>query len=163
VCIKEEPVWGNEVVNERLTAALDTCFSRRTVAALGFPVLSQQNREPPLMHAVLPKQDVTNSALQGLQLMISDYIKGKAGCYMTLESFSNSWKFERMIVKIKFPMPIHLLDHLKIPTHVQDSHWFPAHMDVKSRCMNFLDSSHAYSAADSHGRKCFCGNSTEWH
>jgi len=26
--MKEEPVWGNEVVNEKLTTALDTCFSR---------------------------------------------------------------------------------------------------------------------------------------
>jgi len=83
------------------------------------------------MHAVLPKQDVTNSALQGLQLMTSDCIKGKAGFYMTLESFSNSRKCERMITKIKFPVPIHLLDHLIIPIHVRDSHWFPAHMDVK--------------------------------
>jgi len=44
------------------------------------------------MHAEWPKQDVTNSALQGMQLMTSDYIKGKAGFYMTLESFSNSRK-----------------------------------------------------------------------
>jgi len=115
------------------------------------------------MHAVLPKQDVTNSALQGLQIMTSDYIKGKAGFYMTLESFSNSRNCERMITKIKFPVPSHLLDHLIISIHVRDSHWFPAHMDVKSRCMGFLDSSHAYSAADYHGRKYCCGNSTEWH
>ena len=100
------------------------------MAALGFPVLSQQNRETPLMHADSPKQDVTNSVLQGLQLMTSDYIKGKAGFYMTLESFSNSRKCARMIAKIEFPVPIHLLDHLIIPIHVRDSHWFPAHMDV---------------------------------
>jgi len=53
-----------------------------------------------------------------------------------------------MIAKIKFSVPIHLLDHLIIPIHVQDSHWVPAHVDVKSRCMNFLDSSHAYSATN---------------
>jgi len=92
--------------------------------------------------------------------MTNDYIKGKAGFYMTLESFSNSRKCERMIEKIKFPVPIHLLDHLIIPIHVRVSYWFPAHIDVKSRCMRFLDPSHAYSAA--HSRKCFCGNSTEW-
>jgi len=41
VCMKEEPVWGNKVLNERLTAALDNCFSNgRTVAALEFLVLS---------------------------------------------------------------------------------------------------------------------------
>ena len=132
VCMKEEPVWGNEVVNKILTAALDTCFCGRTVAALGFPVLSQQSREIPLMQADLPRQDVTNSALQGMQLMTNHYIKGKAGFYMTLESFSNSRKCARMIAKIEFPVPIHLLDHLIIPIHVRDSHWFPAHMDVKS-------------------------------
>jgi len=78
----------------------------------------------------LPKQDVTNSALQGLHLMTNDYIKGKAGFYMTLESFSNSRKCERMIAKNKFPVPIHLLDHLINPIHVRDSRWFPAQMDV---------------------------------
>ena len=54
--------------------------------------------------------------------MTNDYIKGKVGFYMTLESFSNSRKCERMIVKIKFPVPIHLLDHLIIPIHVRDSY-----------------------------------------
>jgi len=109
-------------------------------------------------------EHMTSSALQGLQLMTNDYIKGKDGFYMTLEGFSNSRKCERMIAKIKSPVPFHLLDHIIIPIIVRESHWFPAHMDVKSRRMSFLDSSYAYSAADYfHGRKCFCGNSTEWH
>ena len=47
------------------------------------------------MRADLPKQHVTSSALQGLQLTTNDYIKGKAGFYMTLEGFSNSRKCER--------------------------------------------------------------------
>ena len=82
--MKEEPVWGNEVVNDKLSNALDTCFSGQTVAALGFTALSQQSRHIPLMRADsgLPKQHVTSSALQGLQLMTSDYIKGKAGFYI---------------------------------------------------------------------------------
>jgi len=79
VCIKEEPVWGNEVVNDQLSTALDTCFSGHTVAALGFTAVSQQSRDVPLMRADLPKQHVTSSALQGLQLMTNDYIKSKAG------------------------------------------------------------------------------------
>jgi len=70
--MKEKPVWGYEVVNERLTVAFKTYCSGRTVAAFGFPVLSQQYRGTPLMHADLPKQDATNSALQGLQLMTND-------------------------------------------------------------------------------------------
>ena len=43
--------------------------------------------------------------------MTNDYTKGKAGFYMMLESFSKHRKCERMIAKIKFPVPIHLLDH----------------------------------------------------
>ena len=53
-----------------------------------------------------------------------------------------------MVAKIKFPVPFNLLDHVIIPINVRESHWFPAHMDVKFRRMSFLDSSHAYSAAD---------------
>jgi len=82
--MKAEPVWGNEVVNDKLSTALDTCFS----GALGFTALSQQSRDIPLMRADLPKQHVTSRALQGLQLMTNDYIKGKAGFYKTLEGFS---------------------------------------------------------------------------
>jgi len=67
-----------------------------------------------------------------------------------------------MIAKIKFSVP-HLLDHLIIQKHIRDSHWFSAYMDVNSRYISFLDSSQAYSTANSHGRKCFCGISTEWH
>jgi len=54
------------------------------------------------MQANLQRQDVINSALQGLQLMTNDYIKDNARFYMTLESFSNSRKCERMIAKIRF-------------------------------------------------------------
>ena len=125
--MKEEPVWGIEVVNDKLSTALDTCFFERTVAALGFTAVSQQSRDMSLMRADLPKQHVTSSALQGLH----DYIKGKAGFYMTLEGFSNSRKCQHMVAKIKFPVPFHLLDLLIIPINVRESHWFPAHLDVK--------------------------------
>ena len=64
--------------------------------------------------------------------MSCDYIKGRAGYYTPLEIFSNSKKCECMIAKIKFPVPIHLLDHFIIPINVLESHWFPAHMIVKS-------------------------------
>jgi len=100
--MKEEPVWGNEVVNEKITTALDNCFSRQTVTALGFTALSQKIREIPLTYANFPKQHMTSSTLQGLHLMNNDYIKGKAGLYMKLESFSKSWNCARMIAKIKF-------------------------------------------------------------
>jgi len=100
--MKEEPVWGNEVVNDKLSTALDTCFSGQTVAALGFTALSQQSRNIPLMRADLPKQHVTSSALQGLQLMTNDYIRGKAGFYMTLEGFSNSGNANAWSRRLKF-------------------------------------------------------------
>jgi len=157
VCMKEEPVWGNEVVNDKSSTALDTCFSGQTVAALGFIDVSQQSRDIPLMRADLPKRHVTSSALQGLQHMSNDYIKSKAGFYMTLEGFSNSRKCKRTVAKIQFPVPFHLLDHVIIPINIRESHWFPAHMDVTFRRMSFLDSSYAYSTAD-YGRKCSCGN-----
>jgi len=32
--MKEEQAWGNEVLNNKLSTALDTCFSGQTVAAL---------------------------------------------------------------------------------------------------------------------------------
>jgi len=98
------------------------------VAAFGFTALSQQSRDIPLMRADLPKQHVTSSALQGLQLMTNGYIKGKAGFHMTLEGFSNSRKCERMVAEIKFLVPFHLLNHVIIPINVRESHWFPAHM-----------------------------------
>jgi len=50
--------------------------------------------------------------------MTNDYIKGKAGFYMTLEGFSNYRKCERMVAKIQFPVPVHLLDHFIIPINV---------------------------------------------
>jgi len=128
VCMEEEPVWGTKVVNDRLRTALDTRLSEQTGQAPGLTA-AQPSRDAPLRQCILPKQDGTNSVLQGLQLMTCDYIKGIAGHYMPLESFSNFRKYERMIAKIKFPVPIHELDHLIIPINVRESHWFPAHMN----------------------------------
>ena len=53
VGVKEEPVWGNEVVN-KLSTAVDTCFSGQTVAALWIPAVSQQSRDFQLLRADLP-------------------------------------------------------------------------------------------------------------
>ena len=78
--------------------------------------------------------------------MSCDYIIGTAGHYMPLESFLNFRTSERMIAKIKLSIPIHLY-HIIIPINVQESHWFPAHMNLRTRCISLLDSSHAYSAA----------------
>jgi len=50
--------------------------------------------------------------------MTNDYIRGKAGFYMTLEGFSNSRKCKRMVAKIKSPVPFHLLDRVIIPINI---------------------------------------------
>jgi len=71
VCMKEEPVWGNEVVNDKLSTTLDTCFSGQSVAVLAFTAFLQQSKDIPLMRADLTKQHVTSSALQGLSPVIS--------------------------------------------------------------------------------------------
>ena len=62
---------------------------------------------------------------------------------MPMESFSNFRKCKRMIAKIKFPIPIHLI----IPINVRESHWFPVHMNLQTRCISLFDSSRAYSPA----------------
>ena len=168
--MKEEPVWGNEVVSDKLSTALDTCFSGQTVAALGFTAVSQQSREIPLMRADLPKRHVTSSALQGLQLMTNDYIKGNAGFYMTLEGFSNSICISRemrthgredSIFSSLSPARscYHSNKRLRVPL-VSSAHG----RQILTRELSGLESlSYAYSAADYHGRKYFCGNYTEWH
>ena len=66
---------------------------------------------------------------------------------MPRESFLNLRKYERMIEKITLPTPIHLLDHIIIPIHIRKSHWFPAHINLRTRSISLLDSSQVYSAA----------------
>jgi len=133
-------VWGTEVKQDRLRKLLDTGFCEQTK-------ITHPKGDTPLRQYVLPKHTRPNHALEGVQLMSCDYIKGTEGHYMPLESFLNLRNCERMIAKIKFPIPIHLLDHIIIPINVRDSHWFPAHMNLQIRCISLLDSSYAYSAA----------------
>jgi len=52
-----------------------------------------------------------------------------------------------MIEKNTFPTPIHLLDHVIIQIHIRKSHWFPAHINLRTRSISLLDSSQIYSAA----------------
>jgi len=79
--------------------------------------------------------------------MSYDYIPGTEGHYMLLESYLSLRNCERMITKIKIPIPIHLLDHIIIPINIRNSHWFPAHVNLQTRCIIVLYSSYAYSAA----------------
>jgi hypothetical protein len=66
---------------------------------------------------------------------------------MPRESFLNLRKYERMIEKITLPTPIHLLDHIIIPINIRKSHWFPAHINLRTQSISLLDSSQTYSAA----------------
>jgi len=140
LCVEVEPVWGTEVTHDRLRKLLDICFSKLTKE-------THPRGDAPLRQCVLTKQDRPNNDLEGVQLMTCDYIKGTEGHYMLMESFLSLRKYERMIEKVKLPTPIHLLDHIIIPINVRESHWFPAHMNLQTRCISLLDSSQTYSAA----------------
>jgi len=119
-CVEEEPVWGTGVIHDRLCKSLDICFSKHTKT-------THPRGDAPLRQCVLPRLDTPNHALEGVQLMSCDCIIGTARHYMPLESFLNFRNSERMIAKIKLPIPIHLLDQIIIPINVRESHWFPAH------------------------------------
>jgi len=134
VCIDREPTWGTEVSRNVLCKLLDTCFSTR--ATEGDTSMRQ--------YALL---DLDRSSVDRVQFMTCDYIKGTEGHYMPKESFLYLRKYERMIEKITFPTPIHLLDHIVIPIHICKSHWFPAHINLRTRSISMLDSSRIYNMA----------------
>ena len=140
ICVEDEPVWGTEVKHNRLRKLLDTCFSEHQ--KITHPI-----GDTPLRQYVLLKHTRPHHALEDVQLMSCDYIQGTEGYYMPLESFLSLRNCERMIAKIKIPIPIHLFDHIIIPINIQNSHWFPAHLNLQTRCISLLDSSYAYSAA----------------
>jgi len=139
-CVEDEPVWGTEVKQNRPRKLLDTGFSEHT------KITHPKGDTPPRQY-VLPKHTRPNHALEDLQLMSCDYIQGTEGYYMPLKSFLSLRNCERMIAKIKFPIPIHVLDHIIIPIDIRESHWFLAHMNLQTRCISLLDSSYTYSAA----------------
>jgi len=140
VCVEREPIWGTEVIHNRLCKFSDICFSKRTKDI-------DPKGDTPVRQCVLPDQDRPNIDLEGIQLMTCDYIKGTEGHCMSRESFLNLRKYERMIEKITLPTPIHLLDHIIIPINIRKSHWFPAHINLQTRSISLLDSSQSYSAA----------------
>ena len=136
VCIDREPTWGTKVSHNVLCKLLDTCFSTRAT-----------ERETSARQYALLDLDRSSVDLTGIQFMTCDYIKGTAGHYMPKESFLYLRKYERIIEKITFPTPIHLLDHIMIPIHIHKSHWFPAHINLRTRSISLLDSSQIYSVA----------------
>jgi len=132
ICVEDEPVWGTKVRHNRLRKRLDTGFSeqKRTTHPTG---------DTPLRQYVLPEHTLPNHALEDVQLMSCDYIQGTEGYYMPLESFLSLRNCERMIAKIRIPIPIHLFDHIIIPINIRNSHWFPAHLNPQTRCISLLD------------------------
>jgi len=116
VCVEIEPIWATEVTHNRLRKLLDICVSKQAKD-------THPRGDTTVRQSVLPDQDRQNNDLEGVQLMTCDYIKGIEGHYMPRESFLNLRKYERMIEKITFPTPIHLLDHIIIPINVRESHW----------------------------------------
>ena len=140
VCIEREPIWGTEVIHNRLCKLLDTCFSTGILSMA--PKDSGRVTRCALPDHIIPKAD-----LDEIQLMTGDYITGTEGYYMPRVSFLYLRKYERMIEKITPPIPIHLLDHIIIPINIQQSHWFPAHINLQTRGISLLDSSQVYSAA----------------
>jgi len=136
LCIDREPTWGVEVSHNVLCKLLDTCFSTRTTEG-----------ETSARQYALLDLDRSSVDLTGIQFMTCDYIKSTEGHYTPKESFLYLRKYEHMIEKITFPTPIHLLDHIIIPIHIRKSHWFPAHINLRTRNISLLDSSQIYSAA----------------
>ena len=128
VCIDREPTWGTEVYHTGLCQLLDTCFSTRATKG---KILSRQDD--------LLVLDCSSIDLSGIRFTTCDYIKGTEGHYMPKENFLYFRKSERMIEKITFPTPIHLLDHIIIPIHIRKSHWLPAHINHRTQSISLLD------------------------
>jgi len=59
VCVAEEPVWGTEVIHDRLRKSLDICFSKHTKT-------THPRGYDPLRQCVLPRLDTPNHALEGV-------------------------------------------------------------------------------------------------
>jgi len=136
MCIDRDPTWSTEINHTGLCQLLETCFSKRTTKG---EILVRQDD--------LLVLDCSSIDFLGLQFTTCDYIKGTKGHYMPKEDFLYLRKSERMTAKITFPTPIHLLDHIIIPIHIRQSHWFPAHINLRTQSISLLDSSQNYSAA----------------
>jgi len=136
MCIDREPIWGTEVHHSGLCQFLETCFSNRAAKGDG-----------PMRQDDLLALDCSSMDLLGTRFTTCEYINGTKGYYMPKENFLYFRKSERMIAKITPPTPIYLLDQIIIPIHIRESHWFPAHINLRTHGISLLDSSQNYSAA----------------
>jgi len=93
VCLEEEPVWGNEVLRQEISAFLDKRQSNIKSLSLSLEELS---------------------LLNGNHFTTDDFIRGQVGFYTTIQVHACA----RMINKARPPVPLHLLDHMIIPVHV---------------------------------------------
>ena len=81
--------------------------------------------------------DCSSIDFLGIQFTTCDYINGTKGYYMPKENFLYFRKSERMVAKITLPTPMYLLDHIIIPIHIRKSHWFPAHINLRTHGISF--------------------------
>ena len=140
VCIDQEPAWGTAIDHVEMSTTLDLCFPKIDSN------ISLNNGYSPC-HRTLPDRLRPRAGPANIRLMTDNYIIGVGGYYMPSESFRYLRKIERMIEKITPPTSIHLLEHIIIPINVLHSHWFPAHINIRSQSFSFLDSYQQYSVA----------------
>ena len=123
MCLETEPVWGNKRACQTLTDALDGFFEQ--TALLESIKLSDQEIgagiSSPLRQIVLPAKKITFLEQVRPKFTSNDYVQGKFGFYTTLESFATSRRCVQLVRKVKFPVPIHLLDNLIIPVNVKNT------------------------------------------
>ena len=149
MCVETEPVWGNKRACQLLTDALDRLFEQ--TALLESTKLSDEEFRAgissPLRQIVLPAKNITSLKQVLPKFTSNDYVQSKFGFYTTLKDFTASRRCIQLVRKVKFPVPIHLLDNLIISVNVKE-HLFPAHLNVVKRQLRFLDSSNNYSARE---------------
>ena len=114
-------VWGNEVLRQEIAAFLDERQRNNKLLSLSLEELSLLNDN---------------------HFTIHDFIRGQVGVYITLQGHECT----RIIKKVRQPIPLHFFDHMIIPVHVGNNHWFPAHLDIKERQTTFVDTLHSYSS-----------------
>jgi len=97
VYLVEEPVWGNQVLRQEMTAFLDEMHRNNKPLSLSLEELNSLNCN---------------------HLTTDDFIRGQVGFYTTLQGHECA----PMIKKARPQVPLHLLDHMIMPIHVGNNH-----------------------------------------
>ena len=121
VYLEGEPVWGNEVLRQEIASFPDQRQRNNKSLSLSLEELSSLNSNH------FTTNDFYSGWGRGLHY-------SPRACLRTRDQESKATSF------------FHFLDHMIIPIHVGNNHWFPAHLDIKEWQMTFLDSLHSYSS-----------------